>query len=79
MIITRDEAYKTVCELRTPINDSKCSIGNGMFVGTQIIIVTREREAESLLLPMFGNVLNWKHHNITDISVFPILFSFDVK
>lgn len=34
MIITRDEAFKTVCELRTPINASQYNIGTGMFVSS---------------------------------------------
>lgn len=36
MIITRDEAFKAVCELRTPINESQYNIGTGMFVSSPI-------------------------------------------
>ena len=32
MIITRDEAFKVVCELKTPVNATEYRIGTGMFV-----------------------------------------------
>ena len=41
MIITRDEAFKAVCELRTPLSASRFNVGTGMFVssteGTNLI------------------------------------------
>lgn len=34
MIITRDEAFKAVCELRTPVNATQLKVGTGMFVSS---------------------------------------------
>ena len=34
MIIRRDEAFRTVCELKTPISNTKYRIGTGLFVCT---------------------------------------------
>lgn len=34
MILRRDEAFKAVCELRTPKENNKYSIGTGMFVSS---------------------------------------------
>lgn len=34
MIITRDEAFRAVCELRTPINESQYNVGTAMFVNS---------------------------------------------
>lgn len=61
--------------------------GNGKFYGSivtashvarkttnlsEIIIATPEGNSKSLLLSMFGSISNWKHHEIADISVFPV-------
>lgn len=32
MIITRDQAFKTVCEIRTPVDELSHKVGTGMFV-----------------------------------------------
>lgn len=104
MIITRDEAFKAVCELRTLVDKTTYDIGTGMFVSssagdnkirgwivtashvackttnsTQTIIATKDGKAVSLPLNMFGAICNWKHHQIADISVFPIVFTEDNK
>ena len=42
---------------------------------TKIVIATQEDRAEHLPLKMFGRLLEWKHHPIADISVFPISFT----
>ena len=42
---------------------------------TEIIIATRDGKATSLPLKMFGNLSNWRHHPVADISVFQIHFS----
>ena len=36
MNITRDEAFRAVCEFRTPIGNSQYSVGTGMFVNAPI-------------------------------------------
>lgn len=100
MIITRDEAFRVVCELRTPVGSGNYSVGTGMFVSssagankmcgwivtashvacetnelTEIIIATEEGKSQKLLLKMFGNMSNWRHHGVADISVFQIVFT----
>lgn len=100
MIITRDEAFKAVCEIKTPVDAVTYNVGTGMFVSSpignnqyrgwivtashvacettnlsQIIIATKDGEAISLPLTMFGPISNWKHHKIADISVFPVYFT----
>ena len=34
MIINRDDAFKVVCELRTPLSESQYNVGTGMFVSS---------------------------------------------
>lgn len=100
MIIKRDEAFRAVCELRTPIGATETIVGTGMFLSvpvgenqirgwivtathvardtncmTQIIIATKEGKANSLPINTFGDVNDWIHHAIADISVLPILFT----
>ena len=36
MIITRDDAFKVVCELRTPLSESQYNVGTGMFVSSSV-------------------------------------------
>ena len=36
MIITRDEAFKAVCEIRTPIDNLSYDVGTGMFVSSPV-------------------------------------------
>lgn len=36
MIIKRDDAFKAVCELRTPLDAGRYSVGTGMFVSRQV-------------------------------------------
>lgn len=104
MRITRDSAFRVVCELKTPISETEISIGTGMFVAspaengyshgwivtashvaqkttnhTQIIISTDAGKAASLPLSMFGSILDWRHHEIADISVFPVKFTEENK
>ena len=100
MILRRDEAFRTVCELRTPCSDGGVSIGTGMFVSssaglnklygwivtashvarctneyTQIVIESIDDKAQMLPLKMFGELVNWRHHPVADISVFQIVIS----
>ena len=34
MILRRDDAFRAVCELRTPIDQSSAKVGTGMFVSS---------------------------------------------
>lgn len=97
MIIRRDEAFMTVCELLTPINSLVKNVGTGIFVGgldsnnqfhgwivtashvaketnqqTMVVISNISGRASKLPLSVFGDLTEWKHHPIADISAFEI-------
>lgn len=100
MILRRDDAFMAVCELRTPTEPGRFSIGTGMFVSsnagegrvygwiitathvakgtsenTQLVVSTKEGKAETLPLQLFGNMTNWRHHPVGDVSAFRIVFT----
>ena len=42
---------------------------------TIIVIQAKDGKAQELPLPLFGPVSTWRHHEVADISAFPVLFS----
>lgn len=42
---------------------------------TQLVVSTKDGRAETLPLQLFGNISNWRHHPIGDISAFRIVFT----
>ncbi len=42
---------------------------------TQIVIESIDDKAQMLPLKMFGELVNWRHHPVADISVFQIVIS----
>ncbi len=43
-------------------------------IGTQVVIATDRGGSASIALSFFGKIDSWKHHEIADVSVFPIDF-----
>ena len=104
MIIRRDEAFRVVCEILTPVNVNEAKVGTGIFVcspagintmygwivtanhvakettnDTKIVIANQAGKATDLPLTQFGNLSNWRHHAIADISAFQIEFNDSIE
>lgn len=50
-------------------------VAKGTNQDTQLVVSTKEGKAETLPLQLFGNIANWRHHAIGDVSAFSIVFT----